>query len=189
MIPIFSPAFLTRENAGLTLPSTNAQPHKMFLLQITSSLWRDPVGHGQSSAEGISCQALQKAWGSGGCGTAGILAGRRLDQGCLSFQVWWEGRKGKLGGRTCRGKGEEVFVPALRMSIIEELNCQLMRFPNHVLPFKSRPPIDLIPRRQQGAQLPFSIPQGQRIPRTSARRLRIISRRTLNRLFPVLIAI
>lgn len=64
-----------------------------------------------------------------------------------------------------------------------------MRFPSHVLPFKCRPPIDLIPRRQQGAQLPFHIPKGQRIPRTSARRLGIIVSRTLSGLSRILIDI
>lgn len=144
MIPIFAPAFLTWENAGLTFRPlkhslTNVSPadHKL-LVERPSAPWAKLCGRDFRPA-------LQKAWGLGGRRTAGILAGRRVDQGCLSFQVCWEGRKGKLGGRTCRGKGEQVFVPALWMSITEELNCQLMRFPNHVLPFKSRPPIDLIP--------------------------------------------
>lgn len=57
-----------------------------------------------------------------------------------------EGRPGELG-ENHRGKGEG-FVLALWMSTRVELNCQLMRFPNHRLPFKSGP-TDWFPRQQQ----------------------------------------
>lgn len=99
-----------------------------------------------------------------------------LDEHQDSFLVWgghWE--EWGAGRDNCRGTGEEVFVLALWMHIRVKLNCQLTRFPNHVFPLKSRPPTDLVPRQQQGAKLPSSIPKGQRIPRTSARRVRIIS--------------
>ena len=100
-----------------------------------------------------------------------------LDEHQDSFLVWGGGHWEEWGaGRdNRRGTGEEVFVLALWMHIRVKLNCQLTRFPNHVFPLKSRPPTDLIPRQQQEAKLPSSIPKGQRIPRTSARRVRIIS--------------
>lgn len=50
------------------------------------------------------------------------------------------------------------------MSIRAELNCQLMRFPNHVLSFKSRPPTDLFPRQQQGARLPLASLRAREFP-------------------------
>lgn len=77
----------------------------------------------------------------------------------------------KTGRENCRGKGEEVFVLALWMSISVELNCQLMRFPKHVLPFKSGPQLICSPDSSRGQ----SIPKGLRIPRTLAGRIEIIS--------------
>ena len=90
----------------------------------------------------------------------------RLFSGLLGLR--W--KSGELGETTVGGQERAPW-----MHIRLEVNCQLTRFPNHMFPLKSRPPTDLIPRQQQGAKLPSSIPKGQRIPRTSARRVAIIS--------------
>lgn len=101
------------------------------------------------------------------------MAGDRT-RAAFPFRFRGGGETRGAGRQNCRGK-EEVFVLALWMSIRVELNCQLMRFPNHVLSFKSRPPTDLFPQTAAGGKAASSVPKGQRIPRTSADRTGIIS--------------
>lgn len=115
-ISIFSPA---------SLESTKAQSHKMSLQQTTSSLWRGKNQLPTSTPRRPSTKLWGRDFWPGADKTLGL---RSPPQNCRNLGKFWQGgdwtraalpfrsggRRGKLGGRICRGKGEKSLSQLLR---------------------------------------------------------------------------
>lgn len=136
---------------------------KTILAEIAEVLTHAPSRPSADSSKEFLLRAPERLGFSGHTRTAGIW---REGDRPNAFPFWFRGGGEERGARreNCKGKGEEVFVRALWRSIRVELNCQLMRFPNHVLPFKSRPPTDLIPTQQQGRKRPSASLRAREFP-------------------------
>lgn len=104
----------------------------------------------------IPTQVLQNTLGAVSSPESRDRGGERWRGYCTraAFLSGLERQERGAGRAYWRRNREDAFVLTLWRNIRVQLNCQLMRFLNHVLPFKSRPPSDLIPRQQQGAKPP-----------------------------------
>lgn len=135
------------------------------------------TGHGRPSAprrratgrpsatfqrNGCPHSRMRAVWSAGK--SAGIWEGEDRSRALFPCRY----TRGGGGWETdLQGTREEAFVLPLWMSLRVELNCQLVRIPNHVL-LSSLGPNRFVPPDSSRGQSHLPIPKGWRIPRTNS---------------------